>query len=65
MERKLPTELSAALSAAPEAQRIFLGLSPSHQREYAQHVAEAARPETRKRRAAKMVQLILAKDEDE
>lgn len=62
---KLPTELSAALAANPEAQRIFLGLSPSHQREYAQHVAEGQRPDTRKRRAAKMVQLILSKNNED
>lgn len=64
MDRKLPAELRAALAAVPDAQRVFLGLSPSHQREYVQHVAEAVNPETRKRRAAKMVQLILAKDEE-
>jgi uncharacterized protein YdeI (YjbR/CyaY-like superfamily) len=62
MGRLIPTELSAALAANPEAQRIYLGLSPSHQRKYAEHVAEASVPETRRRRAAKMVQLILAKD---
>jgi uncharacterized protein YdeI (YjbR/CyaY-like superfamily) len=58
----IPEELSAALTANPEAQRIYLGLSPSHQRQYAMHVAEAKQPATRRRRAAKMVQLILAKD---
>ncbi|MGA9594626.1 MAG: YdeI/OmpD-associated family protein [Acidimicrobiia bacterium] len=59
--KTIPNELTAALAANPEAQRIFLGMSPSHQRQYAMHVAEAKRPETRRRRAAQMIRLILTK----
>jgi uncharacterized protein YdeI (YjbR/CyaY-like superfamily) len=62
--KTIPNELAAALAANPEAQRIFLGMSPSHQRQYASHVAEAKRPETRQRRAAKMVRLILTKGDE-
>jgi uncharacterized protein YdeI (YjbR/CyaY-like superfamily) len=62
--KTIPDELTAALAANPEAQRIFLGMSASHQSQYATHVAEAKRPETRQRRAATMVRLILAKDDE-
>ena len=64
MEKRLPTELTSALAASPEAQRVFLGLSARHQDEYAQHVAEAPLPAARRRRAARMIQLILSKNED-
>jgi uncharacterized protein YdeI (YjbR/CyaY-like superfamily) len=56
-----PVELLQALAARPEAETRFQALSPSHQREYVEYVAEAKKPETRERRALKSVEMILAK----
>jgi uncharacterized protein YdeI (YjbR/CyaY-like superfamily) len=41
---------------------VFERLSYSHRREYAQHVAEAKRPETRARRAERTIEQLLAKE---
>jgi hypothetical protein len=49
---EIPTELAAALAANPAARAAFDALAPSHRREYAEHVAQAKRPETRERRVA-------------
>jgi Bacteriocin-protection, YdeI or OmpD-Associated/Domain of unknown function (DUF1905) len=53
-----PPELAAALAADQEAREVFGALSFTHRREYADWVAEAQRPETRQRRAAKAVDLL-------
>jgi Bacteriocin-protection, YdeI or OmpD-Associated/Domain of unknown function (DUF1905) len=53
-----PPELAAALAGDQEARQIFGSLSYTHRREYAEWVAEAKRPETRARRAAKAVDLL-------
>jgi uncharacterized protein YdeI (YjbR/CyaY-like superfamily) len=50
-----PTELAAALAAVPGARERWNVLPWYHQREVADYVAEAKRPETRERRAAKAV----------
>jgi hypothetical protein len=55
-----PPELAASLAAAPEARAIFDNLSFSHQKAYADWVAEAKRPETRARRATASVDRLLA-----
>ncbi len=55
----IPDELATALDASPEARAVFDALSPSHQREYASHVADAVNSETRVRRAERMVELLL------
>lgn len=57
--REIPAELTAALDATPVAREIFVHLSPSHQREHADYVAEAKKPETRQRRAAKTVERLV------
>ncbi|HEV3496674.1 MAG TPA: YdeI/OmpD-associated family protein, partial [Actinomycetes bacterium] len=44
-----PPDLAAALAADPEARAAFDGLSFTHQREYAEWVAEAKRESTRRR----------------
>ena len=49
---EIPNELAAALKADPAAKAAFDALAPSHRREYAEHVGQAKRPETRVRRAA-------------
>ena len=58
-EVELPEELSQALQSSAAAQAVFARLSFSHQKEYADHVAGAKRPETRVRRAANAVELLL------
>ena len=52
---QVPPELAEALGADPAAKTAFDALAPSHRREYAEHVAEAKRPETRLRRAAEVI----------
>ncbi len=56
----LPEELTAALAARAEVRARFDSLPPSHRREYARFVAEAVKPETRRRRAEKAVEMIAA-----
>ena len=58
-EVDLPPELAQVLAANADAQAVFARLSYSHQKEYADYVAEAKRPETRQRRAANAVDLLL------
>ena len=48
---KIPDELQAVLEANPEVAALYDVLPPSHQRAWAEYVAEAKRPETRMRRA--------------
>ena len=60
-EVEVPDELANALRRNGTARTVFDGLSYSHQREYAQHVAEAKRPETRARRAERAIEQLLAK----
>jgi Bacteriocin-protection, YdeI or OmpD-Associated/Domain of unknown function (DUF1905) len=55
-----PTELAASLADAPGARATFDKLSYSHQKAYADWVAEAKRPETRARRAVASVERLLA-----
>jgi hypothetical protein len=50
---KVPSELRAVLRADPALAEAFEALPPSHRRAWSQYVAEAMRPETRQRRAAK------------
>jgi uncharacterized protein YdeI (YjbR/CyaY-like superfamily) len=57
----VPDELANALGRNGTARTVFDGLSYSHRREYAQHVAEAKRPETRARRAERAIEQLLAK----
>ena len=54
----IPTELADALAADGAAKAAFEALAPSHRREYAEHVAEAKRPETRERRAAQTIERL-------
>jgi hypothetical protein len=55
-----PPELAGTLAGSPEANAIFTKLSFSHQKAYADWVAEAKRPGTRARRAAESVTRLLA-----
>jgi hypothetical protein len=53
-----PRDFVAALKAAPPAWQRWQELSFSHQREYAEAIAEARKPETRSRRIAGAVRMI-------
>ena len=53
-----PPALAAALAADPEARAAFDGLFFTHQREYAEWVAEAKRETTRRRRVSQAVQML-------
>jgi hypothetical protein len=55
---EVPPELAAALAAHPAAKAAFDKLSPSHRREYADHVRQAKQAATRVRRAAKAVAML-------
>ena len=57
---EIPLELATLLEANPAAREAFEGLSYSHRREHALHVAEAKQPETRERRARKTIEALLA-----
>jgi hypothetical protein len=53
-----PSDLVKALKAAPPAWARWRELSYSHQREYAEAIAEAKKPETRARRIENAVRTI-------
>ena len=55
-----PADLVKALQAAPPAWDRWRGLSYTHQREHAEAVEGAKKPETRARRVAKTVELVRA-----
>ena len=55
----IPDDLTAELALHPAAMQAFVALPPSHQREYLKWIAEAKKPETRRRRVEKAVQMVL------
>jgi hypothetical protein len=55
---EVPAELTEAFKQEPEAAAAFQRLSYSHQREYAQWIAEAKRPETRRKRVAETIEIL-------
>jgi uncharacterized protein YdeI (YjbR/CyaY-like superfamily) len=54
----VPPELDQAFVIDPGLREYFESLAPSHQREYADWVASADKPETRVRRAAKVIEQL-------
>lgn len=54
----VPADLEKALANFPQAKRRFEILSPSHQKEYATYVDEAKKEETKKRRIAKVIDML-------
>lgn len=56
----IPAELKAALKARPKADAAFRALTPGKRREYADHVAEAERDDTKRKRIEKVLPLIEA-----
>ena len=57
---RVPSDLKAALAAAPDAEAAFRALSFTHKREYVEWVEEAKRDETRRRRVAASVERVRA-----
>lgn len=60
VDRPIPAELVAALAAEPKARAGMDRLTPTQRKYFIHHVAEAKREETRVRRAARVVEMILA-----
>ncbi len=57
---EIPDELAAVLAENEDLHERFDALSPGKRREFAEHVAEAKREETRKKRLEKILPMILA-----
>jgi hypothetical protein len=57
----LPTELAAVFRRYPAARLKFDAYSASHQNEYITYITEAKKPETRIRRADKVIMMITGK----
>ena len=57
----VPELLQQFLDSNKDIKAYFDGLAPSHRREYAQHIAEAKREETKLRRLEKVKQLLKEK----
>ncbi len=57
-EFAMPEELEEALEASEKAALFFAELAPSYRRRYIAYVATAARPATRRSRAAKIAALM-------
>jgi uncharacterized protein YdeI (YjbR/CyaY-like superfamily) len=55
----VPPEIEQALAEQPLARAAFEKLPPSHRREHVRYVSEAKQPETRRRRAARMIEMLL------
>lgn len=58
----IPADLVAALALHPTADKAFRTLPPSHQREYLDWITQAKKPETRQRRVAKTVEMVLGRN---
>ncbi|GAB5403248.1 MAG: hypothetical protein Aurels2KO_14790 [Aureliella sp.] len=55
----IPPELKSALSASSKLEEAFAQLRPARQREFAQYIADAKRPDTKLRRIEKITPMIL------
>ncbi len=55
-----PEELASALAGNAQARERFESLPSNHQVQYIEWITEARKPETRARRAAKAVEMLLA-----
>ncbi|MBM3132531.1 MAG: hypothetical protein FJZ95_05800 [Chloroflexi bacterium] len=56
---QMPNDLQKALAANPAAQRSFEALAPSYRKQYVWWVMSAKREETRLRRAAETIRMVL------
>jgi hypothetical protein len=57
----VPDELAAALDDHPHVARAFAALAPSHRREYADWIAQAKKPETKRARVERALSMIPVK----
>lgn len=57
---EVPDDLAAALDAAG-VRAAFEALAPSHRKEHVRAIEDAKKPETRERRIAKAVEMLLAR----
>lgn len=57
---EIPPELTAALARNKTARALWEKLGRSHQREHVEAIAACKKPETRARRAAKTIEMLLA-----
>ena len=55
----IPPELAKAFKAHPKAKKSFDQMSKTCRREYAEHISDAKREETKARRIAKIIPMIL------
>jgi len=58
-EVEVPAALATALAADPVAEAAFGALAFTHRKEYARWIGEAKRDETRRRRVAQAVQMLI------
>lgn len=56
---EIPDDFAAALNENPDALAKFEAMPPSHQREYAEAIAEAKKPETKRKRIEGAIVMIL------
>jgi uncharacterized protein YdeI (YjbR/CyaY-like superfamily) len=56
----IPIELAQALKKNKKAQAMFAGLTPGKQREFAEHISDAKRPETKQNRIEKILPMIIS-----
>lgn len=54
----IPPDLQAELDKYPEVKNTFYNFAYTHRKEYVNWITEAKRPETRKRRLAKAIEMI-------
>jgi uncharacterized protein YdeI (YjbR/CyaY-like superfamily) len=57
----VPPELEARLRRSERARAAWEALAPSYRREYATHITQAKKPETRARRADAAIERLLAR----
>jgi len=58
---EIPKDLLKEFKKEKEAKSFFDGLSYTHQKEYVQWIVESKKEETRQRRVAKTIEMLLAK----
>jgi hypothetical protein len=58
-EVEVPPALATALAEDPRAGAAFAGMAYTHRKEYARWIAEAKREETRERRVAQALQMLV------
>jgi hypothetical protein len=59
---EVPDELAKAFRSSKVAREFFGSLSYSHQREYVGYITEAKKPETRARRVARTIDMLVEQD---